>query len=320
VRLLNTPSPLMMRAVGLAVAALLLVSCGETGGAERPTASSTRTPNALPSPTATLPNPTRSPEREDSSSASEPESERVPTRTPERPEASSPAQTEPEDTKSSEREETSAPTQPEPEDTKSSEREETSAPTQPERTVTRTQTSTATQSAPAAVPSPTTSPSVAPTSTETDGAPSWLWWVLGALVLALAVGIPLLVRSRHRQAWRDDLASAEDEVAWFARVLIPQLRQQPSFAEVAGGWNVAETRVIAVEDRLTALEPSAPDEAAVTRVRTLRDAVRTARTDIQTLLASGQPGATPQDLDAVATHLEQALNPPNPTDGTDTLS
>jgi hypothetical protein len=147
-----------------------------------------------------------------------------------------------------------------------------------------------------------------------------LWWVLGALVLALAVGIPLLVRSRHRQAWRDDLASAEDEVAWFARVLIPQPRQQPSLAEVAGGWNVAETRVIAVEDRLTALEPSAPDEAAVTRVRTLRDAVRTARTDIQTLLASGQPGATPQDLDAVATHLEQALNPPNPTDGTDTLS
>ncbi|MEU4289793.1 hypothetical protein AB0E63_16335 [Kribbella sp. NPDC026596] len=138
--------------------------------------------------------------------------------------------------------------------------------------------------------------------------------MLLAIVLALAVGVPLLVRARRRRTWRDNLASAEDEVAWFARVLIPQLRQQTSPAEAAGGWNVAESRVIAAEDSLTALESSAPDEATATRARTLRDAVRTARADIQNLLASSTPATMPQNLDAVATQLEQTLAPPPPTD------
>ena len=192
-------------------------------------------------------------------------------------------------------------TAPEPSDTTSSE-------------PTETETTAPTQTTPTAPSSPTTSPSVQPSSAETDGTSSWLWWVLLAIVLALAVGVPLLVRARRRGTWRDNLASAEDEVAWFARVLIPQLRQQPSPAEAAGGWNVAESRVIATEDSLTALESSAPDEAAATRARTLRDAVRTARADIQNLLASSTPATMPQNLDAVATQLEQTLAPPPPTD------
>ena len=53
-----------------------------------------------------------------------------------------------------------------------------------------------------------------------------------------------------------DLAAAEDEVAWFARVLIPELRQSGSAEQVAGGWAVGSSRVSAVEDRLTALEAS----------------------------------------------------------------
>ena len=80
-----------------------------------------------------------------------------------------------------------------------------------------------TRSAPA--PSPTTSPAVQPTSAESSGAPSWLWWVLAAIALAVLVAVPLLVRARRRGAWRADLASAEEEVAWFARVLIPELRR-----------------------------------------------------------------------------------------------
>jgi hypothetical protein len=130
-----------------------------------------------------------------------------------------------------------------------------------------------------------------------------LWWVLAAIVLALAIGIPLLVRARRRGAWRDDFASAEDEVKWFARVLIPDLSRLGSPAEVAGGWNVAQSRVVAAEDRLTALEPTAPDDESRTRVRTLRDAVRAARDQL------GR-GAAPQQLGAIAGDLEQALRPP----------
>jgi hypothetical protein len=140
-----------------------------------------------------------------------------------------------------------------------------------------------------------------------------LWWLLGAIVLALAVGIPLLVRASHRRDWRADLAFAEDEVAWFARVLIPELRGQRSLAEAAGGWNIAETRVAAVEDRLTALEPTAPDEAAQLRAVDLRDAVRAARGQIRDLLESGRPDTMAQGFDAVAAQLEQVLASTSPT-------
>jgi hypothetical protein len=127
------------------------------------------------------------------------------------------------------------------------------------------------------------------------------------VVLAIVVAVPLIVRSRRRGAWRAELASAEDEMAWFARVLVAELRQMGSVAEVAGGWNVAASRVTAVEDRLTALEASAPDESARTRTRALRDAVRSARGHMQDLLESGSPDTISRDLDAIAAELETAL-------------
>jgi len=127
------------------------------------------------------------------------------------------------------------------------------------------------------------------------------------------VAIPLLVRASHRREWRDELAAAENEVVWFARGLIPQLGQMGSLAEVAGGWNLAESRVAAVEDRLTALEPSAPDEDARLRALDLRDAVRAARGQIQGLLEAGRPVTMTQDLAAVATQLEQVLAAAPPT-------
>ncbi len=131
--------------------------------------------------------------------------------------------------------------------------------------------------------------------------------MLAAIALAIVVAVPLLVRARRRRAWRADLASAEEEVAWFARVLIPELRRMPSLAEAAGGWNVAAGRVVAAEDRLTALETSAPDDAARTRTRALRDVLRTARVQMQQLLESGSPDTMSQDLDAVAAELEAVL-------------
>ena len=53
---------------------------------------------------------------------------------------------------------------------------------------------------------------------------------------------------------RRDLAEAEGELAWFARELLPELRQVGSREQVAGGWTVGQTRVAAAEDRLTVLE------------------------------------------------------------------
>lgn len=314
--------PLMVRAVGLAVTALLLGSCGDTGSADRPAPTSTR---SVPSPTATLPEPTRSPEREETAT---PEATR--TRSPEREETT--ATSEPPRTRSPEREETTSepPSPTQPESTRTSVPQAAPSPTQPAPPPSRTeaapsptqpaqeptsdpaQTAAPTQAATPAGPPPTSSPSVQPTSAEADGAPTWLWWTLGALVVALAVAIPLLVRASHRRDWRADLASAEDEVAWFARVLIPELRSQPSPAEAAGGWNIAESRVAALEDRLTALEPMAPDESAQQRALSLRDAVRAARADIRRLLESGRPDTIGQDLDAVAAQLEQVLGVPDP--------
>lgn len=283
----------VLRVVVLAVAALLLSSCGDGGTVGSPTVAPSRSPGERPE--ATVPSATRTPAREETNAPSPEETQ--PTRTPARPgtTAPSPEDTQPNPTRTVTRTETTAP-------------EPTSAQPNPTRTETRTETVTPTQSQ-AASP---TSPAVVPTSSETSDTPSWLWWVLIAFLVALAVAIPLVVRSRHRRAWRDDLASAEQEVAWFARTLIPDLRQTGSVEAAAGGWAIAASRVSAAEDRLTVLEASAPDEDAEARAATLRDAVRSARTRLDTLRQSSSPATMSQDLDTIATDLESALTPPSP--------
>jgi len=86
-----------------------------------------------------------------------------------------------------------------------------------------------------------------------------VWWLLGGLLILAAVAIPMLLRSRRRRAWRSELAGTCDAVDWFARTLIPQLQAAASDEQVAGGWLIAEPRVAATEDELTALEARAPD-------------------------------------------------------------
>lgn len=86
-----------------------------------------------------------------------------------------------------------------------------------------------------------------------------------------------------------------------------------SLEEAAGGWNVAATRITAVEDQLTALEATAPDDAARTQARILRDAVRAARGRMDHLLESGSPDTMSRDLDAIAAELEAALASATPT-------
>lgn len=140
-----------------------------------------------------------------------------------------------------------------------------------------------------------------------DDVPAWVWWLLAALVLGSAVAIPLIVRARRRNAWQRDLGGVEAELAWFARVLLPELRQVSSREQVAGGWAVGEPRVAAAEDRLTALEPTAPDDAGRRRALSLRDASRQARARMAQLAGPDPNDAWVLDLDAIIADLEAAL-------------
>jgi len=139
-----------------------------------------------------------------------------------------------------------------------------------------------------------------------------VWWLLAALVVAACVGVPLVVRARRHGAWDRDLAAAEAEVAWFSRVLVPELRQGATAEHARGGWTVAEARVVAVEDRLTALLASAPDDVRRVRARMLRDAVRSAGDRIRGL-GSADGVATLLEFDQVAVTLEAALVHPTQT-------
>ncbi len=96
-------------------------------------------------------------------------------------------------------------------------------------------------------------------------------------------------------------------MAWFARVLLPELGQSGSIDQVGGGWTVGANRIAAVEDRLTVLEASAPDDATRTGTRTLRDAVRGSRGRVEGLLQSGDPEAISPTLNEVAAELEAVL-------------
>lgn len=164
----------------------------------------------------------------------------------------------------------------------------------------------------APAPPPTPSPPAPGPAADTSDASGWLWWLLAALIVALAVAAPLLLRARRRRAWQADLEAAEGEIAWFARVLVPELRLAESLDQAAGGWAVGSSQVSAIEDRLTALEATAPDDTGRTRARTLRDAVRAARNRLQILLTAGQVDTFQRDLDAVAAELERTLEVPQP--------
>ena len=295
--------PLVQRAAGLTVIALLLVACGgnglEGGGTRTPLSPSVALPTASPSPTRS-PTRTETPTESEAASPTATRTTRPPT--PTESEAASPTATR-----------TTRPPTPTPTRTVTETATATATATEtatetesasPSPTPTETPTPTPTESP---TPSPSPTPSAEATSAEGGGTPAWLWWLLAALAVALAIGIPLLLQARRRQAWRNDLAALEGEVAWFARMLIPELRRAGSADQVAGGWRVASSRVGALEDRLIALETSAPGDAERARARTLRDAVRTSRVDLDELARSGTTDTLFRDLDAIAARLETAL-------------
>ncbi|MBM7514967.1 hypothetical protein JOD65_004511 [Nocardioides cavernae] len=256
----------------------LLAACGGSGGeGGGPTVSPTRTPTAteLPSPTrtptATLPSPTRTP-----SGTGTPT--QTPTETPTETVTETP---------------TATPTE-----------TVTETPTEtPTETVTETPTETPTATAPEAPEEEAAEGQ----SDEDEGVPSWVWWVVAAVVLGSLVAVPLAVRARRRASWRRELERQESEVEWFARHLLRELRLAGSHEEMAGGWAVSQRRVAAAEDELTVLESRAPDEAGGARARSLRDALRTARARMQRLAAPGSHDTWALDLDTLMIELEGAL-------------
>ena len=135
------------------------------------------------------------------------------------------------------------------------------------------------------------------------------WVALALLALALAVGTWLLLRAHKRRAWLTSLQAEKNEISWFARDLVPQLRATGSLEGVAGGWQVAVPRVVAAENQLTVLESSAPSQEDASRARQLRDAVRLASNKMETLSGPGAHDEWALDLDEVETLLVAALGP-----------
>ena len=179
--------------------------------------------------------------------------------------------------------------------------------------VTQTVTPTPTQEpTPTETPTPTPTAAAAPAATDTaeGGLPSWLWWLLAVVLTGLVAY--LILRARRRSAWDAEAADAELEVGWLARELLPQLQQAGTTQALAGGWQVSSARAGALEDRLTGLQSSAPDEPRATRARDLRDAVRAARADIESQMSSGDHASTPVVLAGSIARLQELLNPPPP--------
>lgn len=135
------------------------------------------------------------------------------------------------------------------------------------------------------------------------------WVALAVLAVGATVGTWLLVRSRRRRSWVTRLEATKAEVAWLARDLIPQLRALGSVDRAVGGWQVAAPRVASAEDRLTVLEASAPSREDAARARQLRDAVRSAREQMETLSGPGRHDEWVLVLDDVVVGLEAVLGP-----------
>ena len=288
------------------VLALALTGCGD-GSISLPTVSASLP--TLPSISVSIPSLTRPPSAEVSETQQPPEtSQPEPTRS--RSEQASPTTTDT-TTPTPTRTATPTTTSPQPTPTPTATRTATRTKTATVTPTPTTETPTPTPTTETPTPTPTVSAAAAPAEDTSSGLPSWLWWVLAAAVAAGA-GY-LLVGARRRSAWDSEAAEAAADVAWFARELLPQLQLAPTPDSLAGGWQVGAARVAGAEDRLTGLEASAPDESRRTRARTLRDAVRAARADVESVISSRDQLSAPPRLAASAAALQTALNAAPPT-------
>ena len=171
-------------------------------------------------------------------------------------------------------------------------------------------TSAAGPSSQPVAPSSSAESSSTSSSSGEDTSSGW-WWLL-IPVLVVAAIVVLLVQRRKRRAWRDRLAAAEREVAWFARDLVPQLRGAGSAAGVAGGWSVAAPRVTSLDDQLSRLATTAPGDEDRARVIAVQTAVRTSRDRVAAVVAAGDANVQwSLDLDTAQAPLLAVLVPPD---------
>jgi len=197
------------------------------------------------------------------------------------------------------------------------------------RTETRTETQTVapttsaatTPAAPtpttaAAVPSPT--PTASPAATETDAAstssgeiPWWAWALLALVVAGVIAGIVIMQRRRGQavEAWDRDQADAEDAALWLhdrvlPTVLADPLPTQPVLPGTPTAWSAARPRFVELDEKLSVLARSAPDEDRRAAVGTLRSALA------DTGLALDQRGTSPspQAWTAAQTRAELAAD------------
>jgi hypothetical protein len=133
--------------------------------------------------------------------------------------------------------------------------------------------------------------------------------VVAVLVVGGLIAFLLLRHRRARHSWEEQLSAALHDVGWFARDLIPQLRRTGSAAGVVAGWSVAAPRVAELEDELSRLVTTAPDEEHRTRAASVRDAVRDSRSKMVAL--AGEAGSDWEaGLDEVQAPLLAAIAPP----------
>ena len=130
---------------------------------------------------------------------------------------------------------------------------------------------------------------------------------IGAVLLGVAVTVAILLAARRRRSsWSARLAAATTEITWFARQLIPQLERQESHEQVHGAWQVTQGRVSTLEDALTGLETTAPDDREAARSRGLRDAVRAARERIDAMVHGSEAAWPPTDITTTRNELGAA--------------
>jgi hypothetical protein len=178
------------------------------------------------------------------------------------------------------------------------------------RTATETRTQTAVQTPTATTkPAQATGAASSSASSSASSTPVWVWWLIGAVVLAAAIASVLLLRRRSRKhAWAEEFTLAKREVVWLAREFVPLLARAPTAQQIAGGWRIQAGRVVAIEDQLTRLEATAVDDVGRSQARTLRDAVRASRTHLGALDNAGDTATAMDLLRSTATDLETALS------------
>jgi hypothetical protein len=113
-----------------------------------------------------------------------------------------------------------------------------------------------------------------------DSDSAWLWW-LGLALLIAGIGLVgwLVAAVRRRRQWQTNFEAAQAESGWLSQELLPGLTASGSVDQVAGGWAVSRSRVVDLEDQLTALDASAATQDQG-KALPLREAVRSARVTV----------------------------------------